>query len=83
MLVVLVGAEYVMAAACGAPFGSTVQLQPVEAAGIVTTPLDAEPPVPTLMVNAAVPLLAVTDGEVPKPLAMVGAVAEIATLPLT
>jgi hypothetical protein len=63
-----------IAPAWGAAFGITVQAHPVVAAGIVTTPLVAVPPVPTLIVNAEVPLLSGTDGDVPKPLAMVGAV---------
>ena len=52
---------------------SAKQFQPVVAAGKPITPDVAVPPVPTLMRNAAVPLLAVTEGEVPKPDDMVGA----------
>ena len=74
MDVVLVGAEKVMAAACGAPDGVTEQAHPVIAAGIVITPLDVIPPVPTLSVKAAVPLFAGIEGEAPNPLAIVGAV---------
>src|SRR4051794_10197100 len=51
-------------------------IQPVVAAGNVSTPEEAVPPVPTLTVKAAVPLAAMT-GEVPKPLETVGAVALI------
>ena len=37
--------------------GATMQLHPLFAAGIVTTPEYAVPPVPTLIMKAAVPLL--------------------------
>ena len=77
MDVVLVAAEYIIAAACGAAAGVTVQFQPVVAAGIVTTPDEAEPPVPTFILKVAVPLLAVIEGEVPKPLDIVGATLDI------
>src|SRR4051812_46548820 len=52
------------------------QDQPVAAAGRPITPEVAAPPVPTLTVNAAVPLLLTMADEVPKPLEMVGAVPE-------
>lgn len=77
---VLVATEYVTPAACGAAAGVTVQFQPVVAAGIVTTPLLAVPPVPTLIVNVAVPLLDTILGDVPNPLAIVGAVELTAVL---
>jgi hypothetical protein len=80
---VLVGAEYVTAAACGALFGTTKQFQPVDAAGIATTPLDAVPPVPTFIWNHTVPVLLDTDGEVPNPLEIVGAVCDMIFLELT
>jgi hypothetical protein len=46
---------------------------PVDDAGRPTTPLEAVPPVPTVIVNAAVPLLTIV-GVVPNPLVIVGAV---------
>jgi hypothetical protein len=63
---------------------TSVQLtaQPVVAAGNVSTP-EAAPPVPTVTLNAAVPADAVMDGDVPKPDAIVGAVAESTLTPLT
>ena len=54
--------------------GVTWQAHPTAAAGMVMTPLEAAPPVPTLTVKAAVPLLLGIEGVVPKPEAMVGAV---------
>ena len=48
---------------------------------MLIVPENAVPPVPTLTENAAVPLLNVTDGEVPNPLQIVGAVADIIRLP--
>lgn len=68
---VLVGAEVVVFA--GVVVSVTSHSHPLFAVGIVTTPLVAEPPVPTLMVNSAVPFECVIDGEVPNPDAMVGA----------
>jgi len=59
---------------------SAKQFQPVVAAGKPITPDVAVPPVPTLMRNAAVPLLAVTEGEVPKPEEIVGAVEDTSKL---
>ena len=50
-----------------------VQFQPFCAAGSPRVPLLAAPPLPTLIVKAAVPLLVATDGEVPKPEEIVGA----------
>jgi hypothetical protein len=50
------------------------QFQPLLAAGNPITPLVATAPVPTLIMNDAVPLLTVTDGDVPKPELIVGAV---------
>jgi hypothetical protein len=47
---------------------------------MVMTPLVAAPPVPTLTVNAVVPLLLGIEGLVPKPEAMVGAVEDIKSL---
>lgn len=55
----------------------TKQFQPVVAAGSPITPLVAEPPVPTFIRKAAVPLWTVTEGLVPKPDDMVGTVADI------
>ena len=52
------------------------QAQPVVAVGSVTVPVLAVPPVPTFIVKAAVPLLATTEGLVPKPVT-VGAVLDI------
>jgi hypothetical protein len=75
--VVLVGTANISAAACGAPFGVIVTIQPVVAAGIVITPELAVPPVPTFIWNAAVPLDLGIVGVVPNPLAIVGAVADI------
>src|SRR5438105_6240625 len=50
------------------------QVQPFDAVGRPMVPLVAVPPVPTLMVNAAVPLGVTMDGDVPKPEEMVGLV---------
>lgn len=50
-------------------------IQSVVPVGKVSTPLDAMPPVPILTLKAAVPLAVETVGDVPKPLATVGAVA--------
>jgi hypothetical protein len=50
--------------------------------GKLITPLEATPPVPTLTVNAAVPLFVLMDGDVPKPEEMAGAVPEISILPV-
>lgn len=60
---------------------ATLQIHPVVAVGIVITPADADPPVPTFTVNAAVPLDVATEGVDPKPEAIVGAVADTATTP--
>ena len=54
------------APACGVLFGATMHAQPVVAAGMVITPLDAEPPVPTF---TGVALLALST----TPLTTVGA----------
>lgn len=54
----------------------TWQLQPFCASGNKIVPVVAVPPVPTLIWNAAVPLLITTEGEVPKP-EIVGDVLEI------
>ena len=78
----LVGTEYVTPAACGAALGSTWHDHPVVAAGKVITPVVAVPPVPTLIVNAAGPLLCGMVGVVPNPLAMVGAVELVSTCPV-
>ena len=53
---------------------------PFGAAGIVIIPLYAVPPLPTVILNAAV-LFATIDGEVPKPDAITGAVDETRRLP--
>ena len=55
------------------------QFQPLAAVGKPITPVDAVPPLPTLIVNAAVPLFVVTEGLVPKPEEIVGAVPLIRT----
>ena len=52
---------------------SHLQFHPVFAAGNPITPLVADPPVPTLILKALVPLLAVTLAPDPNPLEMVGA----------
>src|SRR3954467_7824360 len=57
----------------------TKQFQPLAAAGKAMSPLLAVPPLPTLTVNAEVPLLFMIDDPVPKPLTMVGAEADIAS----
>lgn len=51
--------------------------QPLAAVGKPMTPLEAAPPVPMLIVKAAVPLFVAIEGLVPKPEEMVGAVVEI------
>ena len=51
-----------------------VQYHPCDAVGSPIVPVVAVPPVPTLIVNAAVPLLFGIEGLVPKPAEMVGAV---------
>ena len=57
------------------------QTHPVVADGIVNVPVEPEHVVPTLMSNAAVPLLAEIDGDVAqKPEAMVGAVPLMASV---
>jgi hypothetical protein len=57
------------------------QDHPFVAVARPTTPDVAEPPVPTLMENDSVPLLCVTLGLVPKPLEIVGALAELMIVP--
>ena len=52
---------------------------PFGAAGKPITPLLADPPVPTLIVNAAVPLLCGMEAPLPNPEAIVGAVPETRT----
>ena len=71
--VVVVLAETLVKVVAGVVKSCTQQFNPVVAVGKPITPDDAVAPVPTLMRNAAVPLLAVTEGEVPKPDDMVGA----------
>jgi len=51
------------------------QVQPTLAVGIVRTPVDDAHPVPIVIVNAAVPLLLLIDGDVQNPELIVGAVA--------
>jgi hypothetical protein len=58
------------------------QFHPVVAVGSPITPLVATPPVPTFIVNAAVPLLLEMLGLVPNPDEMVGAVLMMNTRPL-
>jgi hypothetical protein len=80
--------EVVVLAVCFVRFAPGVvwslkkQTHPVDAPGSVITPLEAVPPVPTLIVKASVPLLATTDGDVPKPEEMVGSVVKNHTCPL-
>jgi hypothetical protein len=57
----------------GVVTSNTAQTHPVVAAGKVIVPVEAAQDVPTLIVNAAVPLLLGTLGEVQNPLT-VGAV---------
>jgi hypothetical protein len=59
------------------------QFQPFAAVGRPITPLVAVPPVPTLTLNVDVPLFDATDGDVPKPLDIVGAVALYNKVPAT
>ena len=58
------------------------QFGAVDIAGNVNVPVDAVPPAPTLTVKDAVPF-AVMTGDVPKPDAIVGAVADTKVLPVT
>ena len=51
-----------------------MQAQPVVAVGMVSTPLDAAPPVPTFTVNAALPFELGILAPDPNPDATVGAV---------
>ena len=55
------------------------QCQPWDAVGKPIVPVDAAPPVPTLMVNDCGPLGFTIDGEVPKPELMVGAAPKLVT----
>lgn len=67
----------------GVVMSEAKQFHPFAAVGKPTTPLVAVPPVPTFILKAAVPLLAVTEGDVPKPDEIVGAVALTARVPFT
>ena len=61
---------------------SALHAHPLYAAGNVSCPELAVPPVPTTTTNAAVPLLELMFGDVPNPDEIVGAVAEINNFPL-
>ena len=74
-MLALTTVEFNSCAAAGA-YGATKQFHPLVAVGRPITPEVAAPPVPTFTRKDAVEFATETDGDVPKPLEMVGAVAD-------